>query len=103
VFAQEKQVLRLVETIALSVSRGVSITSGRDAEKKRLFVAAVANNTPEVVELGGVKSGALPREGQGSLVARIFQTHNPKNAMSCTTLVRVTLFCSSLALYFIPC
>jgi len=55
VFAQEKQTLRLVETIALSGVQGRLDHMGVDLEKKRLFVAVVANNTLEVVDLGGGK------------------------------------------------
>jgi len=49
--AQEKQVLKLVQTIPLpGVTRRLD-HMGVDLEKKRLFVAAVANNTLEVVDL----------------------------------------------------
>src|SRR5882757_4517990 len=49
--AQEKQVLRLVQTIPLPGVTGRLDHMGVDLEKKRLFVAAVANNTLEVVDL----------------------------------------------------
>jgi len=49
--AQEKQALRLVQTIPLPGVTGRLDHMGVDLEKKRLFVAAVANNTLEVVDL----------------------------------------------------
>src|SRR6267154_79010 len=49
--AQEKQALRLVQTIPLPGITGCLDHMGVDLEKKRLFVAAVANNTLEVVDL----------------------------------------------------
>ena len=49
--AQEKQALRLVQTIALPGVRGRLDHMGVDLEKKRLFVAATGNNTLEVVDL----------------------------------------------------
>src|ERR1700692_3712477 len=54
-FAQEKQALRLVQTIPLPGVTGRLDHMGVDLEKKRLFVAAVANNTLEVVDLTGGK------------------------------------------------
>jgi hypothetical protein len=53
--AQEKQALRLVQTIALPGVTGRLDHMGVDLERKRLFVAAVANNTLEVVDLTGGK------------------------------------------------
>jgi hypothetical protein len=53
--AQEKQVLKLVQTIPLPRVTGRLDHMGVDLEKKRLFVAAVANNTLEVVDLNGGK------------------------------------------------
>jgi hypothetical protein len=53
--AQEKQALRLVETIPLSGVTGRLDHMGVDLENKRLFVAAVTNNTLEVVDLTGGK------------------------------------------------
>jgi hypothetical protein len=53
--AQEKQNLRLVQTIPLPGVTGRLDHMGVDLEKKRLFVAAVANNTLEVVDLTGGK------------------------------------------------
>jgi hypothetical protein len=53
--AQEKQALRLVQTIPLPGVTGRLDHMGVDLEKKRLFVAAVANNTLEVVDLTGGK------------------------------------------------
>src|SRR5258707_2304014 len=53
--AQEKQALRLVQTIPLPGVAGRLDHMGVDLEKKRLFVAAVANNTLEVVDLTGGK------------------------------------------------
>jgi hypothetical protein len=53
--AQEKQPLRLVQTIPLPGVSGRLDHMGVDLEKKRLFVAAVANNTLEVVDLTGGK------------------------------------------------
>jgi hypothetical protein len=49
--AQEKQALRLVQTISLPGVTGRLDHMGVDLEGKRLFVAAVANNTLEVVDL----------------------------------------------------
>ena len=51
--AQEKQALRLVQTIPLPGVRGRLDHMGVDLEKKRLFVAASDNNTLEVVDLTG--------------------------------------------------
>ena len=48
--AQEKQALKLVQTIPLPRVTGRLDHMGVDLEKKRLFVAAVANNTLEVVD-----------------------------------------------------
>src|SRR3984893_7955656 len=53
--APEKQELRLVQTIPLPGVTGRLDHMGVDLEKKRLFVAAVANNTLEVVDLTGGK------------------------------------------------
>jgi len=53
--AHEKQALRLVQTIPLPGVNGRLDHMGIDLEKKRLFVAAVANNTLEVVDLTGGK------------------------------------------------
>jgi hypothetical protein len=49
--AQEKPALRLVQTIPLPGVTGRLDHMGVDPEKKRLFVAAAANNTLEVVDL----------------------------------------------------
>jgi len=49
--AQEKQALRLVQTIPLPGVKGRLDHMGVDLGQKRLFVAAVANNTLEVVDL----------------------------------------------------
>jgi hypothetical protein len=54
-FASEQQALRLVQTIPLPGVNGRLDHMGLDPEKKRLFVAAVANNTLEVVDLTGGK------------------------------------------------
>jgi hypothetical protein len=54
-FAQETQPLRLVRTIPLPGVIGRLDHMGVDREKKRLFVAAVSNNTLEVVDLAGGK------------------------------------------------
>jgi len=55
-FAQEKQQpLRLTQTIPLPRVKGRLDHMGVDLEKKRLFVAAVTNNTLEVVDLTGGK------------------------------------------------
>ena len=48
---QEKQALWLVQTIPLPGVKGRLDHMGVDLDKKRLFVAAVANNTLEVVDL----------------------------------------------------
>jgi hypothetical protein len=53
--AQEKHALRLVRTIPLPEVTGRLDHMGVDLEKKRLFVAAVTNNTLEVVDLTGGK------------------------------------------------
>jgi hypothetical protein len=53
--AQEKQVLRLVQSIPLPGVKGRLDHMGIDLEKKRLFVAAAANNKLEVVDLTGGK------------------------------------------------
>jgi hypothetical protein len=53
--AQEKQALRLVQTIPLPGVTGRLDHMGVDLEKKRLFVAASGNNTLEVVDLTGGK------------------------------------------------
>jgi hypothetical protein len=50
-YAQEKQALRLVQTIPLPGVKGRLDHMGEDLEKKRLFVATVDNNTLEVVDL----------------------------------------------------
>jgi hypothetical protein len=52
---QDKQTLRLVQTIPLPGVTGRLDHMGVDLEKKRLFVAAVANNTLEVLDLDGGK------------------------------------------------
>jgi hypothetical protein len=49
--AQEKQALKLAQTIPLPGVRGRLDHMGVDLEKKRLFVAASDNNTLEVVDL----------------------------------------------------
>jgi hypothetical protein len=49
--AQERQALRLARTIPLPEVTGRLDHMGVDLEKKRLFVAAVTNNTLEVVDL----------------------------------------------------
>ncbi|MEA2539913.1 MAG: hypothetical protein QOH35_1279 [Acidobacteriaceae bacterium] len=53
--AQEKQTLRLVQTIPLPGVKGRLDHMAVDLEKQRLFVAAVTNNTLEVVDLGDRK------------------------------------------------
>src|SRR5258708_12823604 len=53
--AQEKQALRPVQTIPLPGVKGRLDHMGIDLEKKRLFVAAVTNNSLEVVDLTGGK------------------------------------------------
>ena len=53
--AQEKEALRLVQTIPLPGVTGRLDHMGVDLEQKRLFVAAVANNTLEVVDLAAGK------------------------------------------------
>ncbi len=63
--AQEKQALRLVQTILLPGVTGRLDHMGVDLEKKRLFVAAVANNTLEVVDLG------FRMQAAGQLVCRV--------------------------------
>src|SRR5258706_13257762 len=53
--AQEKEALKLVQTIPLPGVTGRLDHMGVDLEKRRLFVAAVTNNTLEVVDLTGGK------------------------------------------------
>lgn len=61
---QEKQALKLVQTIPLPGVKGRLDHMGVDLEKNGLFVAAVANNSLEVVDLAGGKgvAGELLRE-----------------------------------------
>ena len=49
--AQEKQTLRLLQTIPLPGVKGRLDHIGVDVDKKRLFVATVDNNTLEIVDL----------------------------------------------------
>src|SRR5258705_13510624 len=67
---REKQALRLVQTIPLPGVKGRLDHMGVDLDKKRLFVAAVANNTLEVVDLTG---------GEG--VARFFGLKENQEAL----------------------
>src|SRR5205814_4215482 len=53
--AQEKQALRLLQTIPLPRVKGRLDHMGVDLDQKRLFVAAVDNNTLEVLDLTGGK------------------------------------------------
>jgi len=53
--AQEKQTLRLVQAVPLPGVKGRLDHMAADLEKKRLFVAAVTNNSLEVVDLAGGK------------------------------------------------
>src|SRR5258708_1088680 len=53
--AQEKEGVRVVQKIPLAGVTGRLDHMGVDLEMKRLFVAAVANNTLEVVDLTGGK------------------------------------------------
>jgi hypothetical protein len=55
-WAQEKQPLRLVQTIPLPAVTGRLDHMGIDLERKRLFVTAVTNNTLEVVDLNSGKA-----------------------------------------------
>jgi hypothetical protein len=55
VYAQDKLTLRLVQTIPLPGINGRLDHMAVDLEKKRLFVAAVANGTLEVIDLGAGK------------------------------------------------
>jgi hypothetical protein len=52
---EQQQPLRLTQTIPLPGVKGRLDHVGVDLEKKRLFVAAVTNNTLEVVDLAGGK------------------------------------------------
>lgn len=52
---QEKQALRLVPTVTLPGVKGRLDHMSIDLQKKRLFVAAVENNSLEVVDLTGGK------------------------------------------------
>jgi hypothetical protein len=68
--AQEKQALRLVQTIPLPEVKGRLDHMGVDLEKNRLFVAAVANNSLAVVDLTGgrvIKSLAGFKDSQDAL------------------------------------
>src|SRR3981081_3636194 len=68
--AQDKQALKLVRTIPLPAVTGRLDHMGVDLEKKRLFVAAVSNNTLEVVDLIGgkpIKSLAGIKDAQDAL------------------------------------
>lgn len=59
--AQEKQALRLVQTITLPGIEGRLDHMGVDLDKKRLFVAAVGNNSLEVIDLtAGKVVNSLP-------------------------------------------
>jgi hypothetical protein len=53
--AQEREALRLVQTIPVSGVNGRLDHMGIDLDQKRLFVAATTNNTVEVVDLTGGK------------------------------------------------
>ena len=55
VSAQEMQALRLVQTIPLPGVKGRLDHMAVDLEKKRAFVAAVTNNSLEVVDLASGK------------------------------------------------
>ena len=50
-YPQEKQVLQLVQTIPLPGVKGRLDHMGVDVEQKRLFLAAVDNQTLEVIDL----------------------------------------------------
>jgi hypothetical protein len=64
-FAEEQQQpLRLTQTIPLPGVKGRLDHMGVDLEKKRLFVAAVTNNTLEVVDLTGGKVRWTPKMRQ---------------------------------------
>src|SRR6202051_734429 len=68
--AQKRQALRLVQAIPLPGVTGRLDHMGIDLEKKRLFVAAVANNTLEIVDLSfGKVIKSLPgfKDTQGAL------------------------------------
>jgi hypothetical protein len=54
-YGQDKLTLRLVQTIPLPGVSGRLDHMAVDLEKKRLFLAAVANGTLEVIDLGGGK------------------------------------------------
>jgi hypothetical protein len=54
-YGQDKPTLRLVQTIPLPGVNGRLDHMAVDLEKKRLFLAAVANGTLEVIDLGGGK------------------------------------------------
>jgi hypothetical protein len=74
--AQEKQALRLVQTIPLPEVKGRLDHMGVDLEKNRLFVAAVANNSLAVVDLTGgrvIKSLAGFKDSQDAVPGRRLQ------------------------------
>jgi hypothetical protein len=54
-YAQEKQMLQLVQTISLPGVKGRLDHMGVDVEQKRLFLAAVDNQTLEVIDLAAGK------------------------------------------------
>ena len=71
--AQEKQALRLVQTIPLSGVKGRLDHMGVDVEKKRLFVATVDNNTLEIVDLSAgrvIKESRRVQRYSGRTVSR---------------------------------
>jgi hypothetical protein len=68
--AQEKQALRLVRTIPLPEVTGRLDHMGMDLERKRLFVAAVTNNTLEVVVIVAHPVSSIFRRPPTSLLRR---------------------------------
>jgi hypothetical protein len=76
--AQEKQALKLVQTIPLPGVIGRLDHMGVDLEKKRLLVATVANNTLEVVDLADgkvIKSLGGLKDTQDALFLAVTSTN----------------------------
>src|SRR5260221_5460622 len=71
--AREKEALKLVQTIPLPGVTGRLDHMGVDLEKKRLLVAAVANNTLEAVDLADgkvIRSIGWIKDTQDALILR---------------------------------
>jgi len=71
--AQEKQALRLVQTIPVPGVKGRLDHMGIDLDQKRLFVAATTNNTVEVVDLTAGKVINLSANSNYGHALKLFQ------------------------------